>query len=249
MNKAPLTLSIQDSVATVIIDDGKANALNRSIIDPLLRSLGAAEADARAVVVAGRPGMFCAGLDTNVLRAGDHTTTDLFHRCTELILRLAEFPRPVVAACTGHALATGALMLLCCDIRVGAAGDFKIGFNEVSLGMPMPELEVALARERLSSQHVTKACNTAQIYAPSEAVHAGFLDSTSMGDVVARARETAADLAERLDPDAFAATRVTTCRGLTDTIMRTSGDLLRIKRAIEKAPRPLRSATTPSTRS
>ena len=141
MNKAPVTLSIQDSVATVIIDDGKANALNRSIIDPLLRSLGAAEADARAVVVAGRPGMFCAGLDTNVLRAGDHTTTDLFHRCTELILRLAEFPRPVVAACTGHALATGAVdAALLRHPPWAPRGDFKIGFNEVSLGMPMPEL-------------------------------------------------------------------------------------------------------------
>ena len=249
MNKVPVTLSIEDSVATVIIDDGKANALNRSIIDPLLRSLDAAEADARAVVVAGRPGMFCAGLDMNVLRTGDHATTDLLHRCTELILRLAEYPRPVVAACTGHALAMGALMLLCCDMRVGAAGDFKIGFNEVSLGLPLPELSVAIARGRLSPLHMTQACNTAQIYSPAEAVHAGFLDSTSMGDVVTRARETAADLAERLDSDAFAATRATTCRSLTDTIMRTSGDLLRLKRAIEKVPRPLRSTAAPPKRS
>ena len=152
--------------------------------------------------------------------------SDLFHQTTDLVLRLAEFPRPVVAACAGHALAVGALLLLCCDVRIGAAGDYRIGFTELSLGIPLPELTIELARARLSPRYLTLACNTAQVYTPDQAVHVGFLDSTTTTDAVEQACGVAAGLAQRLDSSAFAAQRTTSCRRLSDTIMRTAGDLL-----------------------
>jgi enoyl-CoA hydratase len=114
------------------------------------------------------------------------------------------------------------------DVRVGTAGDFDIGMDWVALGVPVPDLAVELARVRLSPRHMTRACNTARLYNPDEAVEAGFLDFVTVDDTVEQACEVAADLAERLDPQAFEVTRITTCRSLTDAIMRAAGDLWRL---------------------
>ena len=218
MSDTPVTVSLVGPVAVISIDDGKVNAMTPDLLDGLSGALDTAEANAGAVVLAGRPRVFCAGLDLNVMRGGGRPAEDLLQRGTEIFLRLAEFPRPVVAACTGHALAAGAVVLLCCDIRIGAAGGWKIGLNEVAIGLPLPRLVVALARARLSPRHFTRACNTAQIYSPTEAVEVGFLDRADSSDATGDALGVATELAQRLDADAFAKTRRATCGGLGETV-------------------------------
>jgi enoyl-CoA hydratase len=94
------------------------------------------------------------------------------------------FPRPVVAAATGHALAAGAILLLASDSRIGARGDFKIGLNEVSIGMVLPVFGVELARARLSKRHFSSAVSRARIYDPDSAVDAGFLDRVATADAL-----------------------------------------------------------------
>ena len=228
-------MSLVGDVALVSIDDGKVNALNARVFDGLWEALRIAEDQAKAVVIAGRPGVFSAGLDLNVVQTSASAASELFHRGTEVFLRLAEFPRPVVVACTGHALAAGAVILLCCDVRIGTPGDFKIGLNEVAIGLAIPELVVELAQRRLSRRHFTLACNMAQIYSPPAAVEVGFLDRLGSGDATADAVNAAAELAQRLRPAAFASTREATCRGLTETIMRNAAELLRSNRAAPAA--------------
>ncbi|MDE0196392.1 MAG: crotonase/enoyl-CoA hydratase family protein [bacterium] len=220
MSDTPVTMSMVGPVALVSIDDGKVNALTPDLLDSLFGALDAAEAGAGAVVLAGRPGVFSAGLDLNVMRGGGPAANDLLRKGGESFLRLAEFPRPIVAACTGHALAGGAVLLLCCDIRICSAGTYKIGLNEVAIGIPLPSLVVALARARLSPRHFTRACNTARVYSPSEAVEAGFLDEAGATDATGEALRIATELAEGLDANAFAATRRRTCEGLGETIVR-----------------------------
>ncbi len=234
MSQRPVTMSMRGPVALLTIDDGKVNAFDAKIMELLLSALATAEEQADAVVLAGRPGVFSAGLDIAILEQEGEAMSDALHQIVDLMLRLVEFPRPVVAACNGHALAVGAVMLLCCDVRLGAAGEYKIGLTDLSLGVPLPELSIELARARLSPRYLTLACNTAQVYTPDQAVHVGFLDSTTTDNVVEQACGVAVDLAQRLDMSAFATQRVTSCRRLTDTIMRTAGDLLRIKRAVER---------------
>ena len=231
MSESPVTMSLVGDVALVGIDDGKVNALTPALLNDLWGALDAAEADAGAVVLAGRPGVFCAGLDLNVMRAGGRDAMELLHKGTEIFLRLAEFPRPVVASCTGHALAAGAVLLLCSDVRICSAGDFKIGLNEVAIGIALPELVVELARARLSPRHFTVACNTAHVYSPAEATDAGFLDRAGSADATGDAVQTAAELARRLDAAAFAKTRQATCRGLADTIIRNAAALMDARRA------------------
>ena len=239
MDQAPVTMSMIGPVAVVVVDDGADNTLNINIINSLLSALRAAQEQARAVVLAGRPGCYSAGLDKETLRSGGEAASELLHGGTELILRLVEFPRPLVIACTGHALGAAAVSLLCGDVRIGSAGDYRIGMDWVSVGLPVPDLAVELARARLSPRHMTLACNTAQIYWPDHAVEAGFLDSVTSEDAVDRAWSVAADLAQRLDPRAFEVTRMTTCRWLTDAIMRAAGDLFRTKHAAQQAAKRL----------
>lgn len=232
MDTNMVTMSLVDSVAIITMDDGKVNALGIDLVDALSGALDAAEADARSVVLAGRPGVFSAGLDLNTLQLADSEGLQLIHNATELCLRLAEFPRPIVAACTGHAVALGAGLLLCCDVRICAAGDFKIGLNEVSIGIAMPELLLGLARERLARRHLMMAVATAQIYTPTQAVEVGFLDRAGSSNPTRDALETAADLARRLDPEAFATTRQTICSRFGDAIIRQAGGLMEIRRTL-----------------
>jgi len=76
---------------------------------------------------------------------------------------------------------------------------------------------------------MTLACNTARLYSPGEAVEAGFLDAVTTGDPIAQACKVAEDLAERVDTQAFEATRSITCRGFVDAIIRSAGDLWRMQ--------------------
>ena len=231
MSESAVTTSLAGNVALIRIDDGKVNALTPALLDGLWGALDTAEAHARAVVLAGRPGVFCAGLDLDVMRTGGRPAMELLRRGTEIFLRLAGFPRPVVTACTGHALAAGAVLLLCADVRICSEGDYKIGLNEVAIGIPLPELVIDLARARLSPRHFTLACNTGRIYSPTGAIDAGFLDRADSSDAAGDALGVAAELAERLDAAAFAATRRVTCRGLAEVIARNAADLTEAKRA------------------
>ena len=176
MGDEPIRYELRDGVALLRMDDGKANALSPARIQGLNGLLDRSEAEAGAVLWLGRPGCFCAGFDLGVMRSGGEAMRGLVGAGAELFARLLVHPRPVVVACTGHALAAGALALLAADARLGARGDFKIGLNEVAIGMTLPLFAVELARLRVSKRHFARATAQAEIYAPDAAVDAGFLD-------------------------------------------------------------------------
>lgn len=177
-----LQVSIEDEVAVLRLDDGKANAMSHDVIDQFHTGLDRALADARAVAIIGRPGRFSAGFDLRVMQAGDKPMQDLVLAGADLFLRVYAHPQPVVAACTGHALAGGALLLLSADTRIGVMGDFKIGLNEVAIGMPLPAFAVELARDRLSPNELTAATVQSRIYDPAGAVQSGYLDRLAESD-------------------------------------------------------------------
>jgi enoyl-CoA hydratase len=208
MSDNPITSTRQGDVLVIRMDDGKANALSNASIDALDAALDEAERDAGAVVLVGRPGRFCAGFDLSVINAGVAQTQALVRRGGELMLRLFMFPRPVVSACTGHALAAGAIILMASDHRVGTRGDFKIGLNEVAIGLPLPIYLTELAQQRLSRRHLTAATMLAHIFDPPTARDAGFLDELVDGDAAESvAIERAQQFASTLNKRAFAASR------------------------------------------
>src|SRR5262245_46427735 len=167
---------LEESVATITMDDGKMNVLSLDMFAQLAAALDRAEADRAVVLLTGRPGVFSAGFDLRVLGAGGPGAHELVRTGFELAERLLAFPAPVVVACPGHALAMGAFLLLAGDYRVGAAGAHKIGANEVEIGITMPFFGVEICRQRLAPAHFHRAVVTAEVYRPEDAVAAGFLD-------------------------------------------------------------------------
>jgi enoyl-CoA hydratase len=195
------------SVAIVTLDDGKANALGHEMIAAIHAALDRAEAEAHAVVLAGRPGRFCAGFDLRVLTAGRDAAAPLVKAGGALFMRLYGLRLPLVAACTGHALAGGALLLLVSDARIGAEGAFKLGLNEVAIGIPLPILVRRLAEDRLDTRRLVEATLLAGVYNPPTARDVGYLDELADEPVLLeRAVERARELS-RLPPRAFATSK------------------------------------------
>ena len=193
-----VTYEVRDHVAIVTFDDGKANSLGTEALAALNGALDrvAGDPDARAVLLVGRPGRFSAGFDLKAMTAGGDTMRELVMEGARFVARLLLEPRPVVAACTGHALAAGALVLLAADHRIGIDGEWKIGLNEVSIGMALPKWAVELARYRLHPSEFDWRVVLGQVCDPAAAVRAGFLDRVvAPDDLLAEATATASALA------------------------------------------------------
>lgn len=192
-----VSIDIQNDIALIRMDDGKANAINFAMLEALNQALNAAEAQAKAIVLAGRPDRFSGGFDLKAFATiGPEGIANLLDEGAKLLVRLYGGPLPVVAACTGHAIAMGAFILNACDTRVGAAGAYKIGANETINGMTLPIFAREICRERLSSTHLTRALIQAFIYDPEGAVEAGYLDLVLAPEAVeSRAIGIAAQLA------------------------------------------------------
>jgi enoyl-CoA hydratase len=190
-----VTSDLDGDVAVITIDDGKANAYSHEVLASIHDALDRAEKEATAVLLVGRPGRFSAGFDLSVMSSGNEPMRALVTAGAELLLRVFTYPSPVVVACTGHALAAGGLMLLVGDRRVGAQGPFKIGLNEVAIGMPLPIFAVELARYRMPPSAFDSVV-LGEVFDPDGAVTAGFLDRVvAPEDVVAEATADAHRLA------------------------------------------------------
>ena len=231
-----LSVERRGAVAVFHLDDGKANALSFDMIASIRSALAAAEADdeVRAVVLHGRPGKFSAGFDLGVMMGDDlDATINLVADGGDLVRDLYGSRVPVVAACTGHALAAGALVLLGCDVRIGADIDAKIGLNEVAIKMVLPDWAFTISQERLSQRHIQRALPNARITTPRDAVEVGFLDEVVPAEqLFDRAVEAAAELAATLDPSAY--TR--TVEKLRGEVLATMGEQVTDDRAAGNAP-------------
>jgi len=186
-----VTYEVRDRVARATIRNGKANALSHEVLDglndALTRAEEAGEEDVGALLITGTPGMLSGGFDLAVMKSGPQAAGRLVTDGGEMFSRMYGSPIPVVVACTGHAIAAGALLLLGADARVGARGEFRIGLIETQLGMVLPRWAVELSQERLSKRHVQAATVGARIYDPEGAMAAGFLDAVVPPEALADA--------------------------------------------------------------
>lgn len=227
-----VSYSLADGTATITMDDGKANALSIDMIAALGEAVDRAEADGAVVVLTGRPGMFSGGFDLGVVRAGGLDLVTMVRRGFELAHRLLSFPNPVVIACTGHAMAMGAFLLLSGDYRIGVSdGAHRISANEVAIGMTMPETAMVVCRQRLTPAAYERAITLAEVFGPDAAVAGGFLDAAVPAAELADAAAAKAAELGRLDRQAHRFTKLRS-RGPT---------LERLLAAIEHEDAALRS--------
>ena len=202
-----LTYQLSDGVATIVMDDGKANVMSAEMISQLDAAFARARSDRAVVVLTGRGNIFSAGYDLAVFDQPQAVVAETMRAGGDLIQRILGHPHPTVAACNGHAIAQGAFTLLACDHRIGADGPFKTGLNEVAIGLTIPHYGIELARHQLASTWFDHATVTAKLYSPAEAERAGFFhELVAPGDVLARATEAARALGT-LDPTAHEGTK------------------------------------------
>ena len=204
-----LTYSFANDIATLAMDDGKANAMAPAMSAAINDGLDKAAADgAKAVVIRGREGLLCGGFDLKIIRGDDDDLKAKMRGAgMGLLERLYLSPIPIVFAVTGHAVAMGALLLFSGDYRVGLRGDFRIGLNETGIGLSLPVTGLELARDRLAPQVLGEATINATLYFPDEANGIGYLDEVAdASDFDARVQAAAERLAA-LDSAAFALTK------------------------------------------
>jgi len=199
-------IGIDAGIAWVTLDDGKVNAFSPESIGELGAALDAAERAAAVTVLRGREGIFSAGFDLKTFQRGPEASREMVHAGAQLILRLLAFPLPVLTVCTGHAYPMGAFLMLSADVRFGLAGPWRIGMNEVAIGITVPKFAVELARHRLTPPGFARI-TTAPMFAPEEAVRLGYLDRVLDEDQLAGAVQEEASRLRALDMPSFAATK------------------------------------------
>ena len=192
-----------DGIRILRLDHGKPNSISTDVARTLMAELAKAEADANAVVLFGRPGMFSGGFDLGVMKQGPAAAREMVKAGGQLLAAILEHPKPIVVGCGGHAIAMGAFLAMAGDFRIGARGDFKLGLNETAIGMTLPTFAVELTRLRLSKRHYDRAVVQSEIYAPEAAVDAGFLDCVVAPEDLERESLAAARRLAELKQPAF----------------------------------------------
>jgi enoyl-CoA hydratase len=196
-------------VATVSMDDGKVNVMSCAMLRELTSAFEQAEKDGAIVILtSARAGVFSAGFDTKILaRRNPQEVFDMVRLGAELAARVLGFPNPVVVACPGHAYPMGAFLLLASDIRIGAEGPYKIGLNEVAIGIPVPAFGLELARNRLLPAYLQRTALTGEMFPPAEAMTAGFLDQVVPADRLHESGIAIATELGKIDRAAHASTK------------------------------------------
>lgn len=204
----PISYELRDSIATIVMDDGKVNAMSLTMLSALNGALDRATSDGAAVVLTGRAGVFSAGFDLPLLKAGGEDAHKMVRTGFELAQRILSFPAPVVVACSGHAIAMGVFLVLAADYRIGADGPYKIGANEVAIGITMPHFAIEICRQRLTPAHFHRAVTFSEIFTPVDAVTAGFLDRVVSASELENEAQKVATSLSKLDRAVFAASKL-----------------------------------------
>jgi enoyl-CoA hydratase len=202
------TYSRSGPVGTIVMDDGKANVMSLAMLNALHAAFDQAEKDKTVAILKARGKHFSGGFDLSVFASG--SADDQYRMVkagAELALRILSFPTPVVAACQGNAFPMGAFLIMSSDHRIAAEGNYRIGMNEVAIGLTVPRFAIEIARQRLTPAYFSRAVMTAEMFGPEEAVTAGFFDRVVPAEALERRADEAALALSSLNMAAHAATK------------------------------------------
>ena len=200
--------SQHEGVLTLRMAHGKASALDVELLDALARELDGAAEDVRALVLTGTGSIFSAGVDLfRLTQEGAEYVRRFLPLLCRFVRMLFTFPRPVVAAVNGHAIAGGCVIVLACDIRLMAEGAGRIGLPELLVGVPFPAAALEVVRFAVPPDNVQSLLYTGQTLRPQEALAAGLVDEVvAPANLLARAREIAGQLAQ-IPPQVYRLTK------------------------------------------
>ncbi len=215
-----ITRETQDGVAVLRLCHGKASALDTEFLREIARTMRELEeSDVKACVLTGEGNIFSAGVDLKRLIEGGAPYLDEFMPAlNDAFTQLFGFSKPLVAACNGHAIAGGCVMLACCDLRYVARGKGRIGVPELLVGVPFPLLPLEIMRFAVPRQHLQKVLYLGATYSVEHALDLGLCDEiVDLADLEERAIAAANQLAS-YPKDAFAFNKHLVRRPLWETV-------------------------------
>jgi len=205
-----LAISRHEAVAAITLQRPPANALNAALVSALRKALGEQlKAGTRAIILSGQPGMFSGGLDVPELINEERPAIAAFWKDFFALTReLVACPVPVIAALSGHAPAGGAVLAMCCDVRIAAAGRFRIGLNEVQVGLPVPSTILRSMARLIGERAAARLAMRGELLLMEDAAALGLVDEVVPAEELAtRALAVAGELLA-LPPVAMNQTRL-----------------------------------------
>ena len=197
MSEKIATIIKEDDISIITLDDGKANVFSPEMSNQLNACLDQVDTESGCLIITGREGMFSAGLDLKIIQSGDvDRIVEMSSSAFKLLARIFSFPRPVIAACSGHGIALGTFLICCCDYRIGIKGDYMLGANEMRTNMVIPTPILELIKFRVNDSHKYRAVLGAEMYNFNQAQEAGLIDDVvEIDNLMTAAKDKAKDLA------------------------------------------------------
>lgn len=203
-----VSCTIENGVATIAMDDGKANALGSQMWVDLNAALDEAESADAIVILTGRDGMMSGGFDLKEMGDGPQDALELTSKGSKYARRLMAYPRPVIMAAPGHTIAMGAFLALACDYSMIKDGDYKIGLNETLIGMTMHNFGIEMGKYHLAKNYFNRCVINGEIFNPKGAVQAGFFDRLVPAEQWEMAIPMAGQMFKQANPAAFKGTKL-----------------------------------------
>jgi enoyl-CoA hydratase len=215
--------SHNEGILTLRLAHGKASALDGELLDALLRELDEVAEDFRALILTGTGSIFSAGVDLfRLTQGGAEYVRHFLPLLSRFVRTLFSFPRPVVAAANGHAIAGGCVIVLAADARLMAEGAGRIGIPELLVGVPFPAAPLEVVRFAVPQEKVQSLMYTGRTLPAQEALAAGLVDEVvAPNHLLARAREIAEQFA-RIPPSVYRRTKQSLRAAALERIERTS---------------------------
>ena len=191
------TLSKENDISIIKLDDGKANAFSYDMLSQVNELLTKVPRDSGALVIAGREGLFSGGFDLKTLATGDmEKITKMVQLGYRLLLELFSFDRPIVAAVSGHSIALGLFVTCSADYRIAIDGKYVCQANEVRNNMDIPTQIMEIIRARVNKKYFYSAVYHSDAYSVQESIEVGYIDEVVSEDqFMQRVMEKAKELA------------------------------------------------------
>ncbi len=221
-----IELEERGAVTILRLVRGKGNALNLDLLNATDEALQTLEKNAtRAVVVTGQGNVFGAGVDLPEMASGGEAYIRQFvPRMNQVFERLATFPKPLVAAINGHAIAGGGIVVMACDQRILAGGKARIGLTEVLVGVQFPAWALEIARFATPPEHFSEMILTGRTYLPEQALARGLVDELVEPEQLLDRSLAVAEEMGAILPTTFAATKLAVRRPLLEAVRAQQGN-------------------------
>tara|TARA_Y100001970_G_scaffold76942_1_gene97748 strand:+ start:3157 stop:3861 length:705 start_codon:yes stop_codon:yes gene_type:complete len=191
------TLSQENDISIIKLDDGKANAFSYEMLSQVNELLIKVSRDSGALVITGREGLFSGGFDLKTLATGDmEKITKMVQLGYRLLLELFSFDRPIIAAVSGHSIALGLFVTCAADYRIAIDGKYVCQANEVRNNMDIPLQIMEILKARVNKKYFYPAVYHSDVYSVQESVEVGYIDEVVSEDqFMKRVMEKAKELA------------------------------------------------------